>query len=537
MECQETQHPRHPKTERKIAGAAGLVAFATFISRILGFVRDMVLANIFGATVAADAFYVAFRIPNMFRELFAEGSMSAGFIPVFTKYLTNRPREEAKALANSAFTTLFLLLAILTCLGLLFSPHIVSAIAPGFRGNPHQFHLTTTLTRIMFPFLFFVSLAALAMGILNSALRFGPPAFASGVFNVVSILFVLGLAPFFDEPTYAAAIGVTLGGLAQCLIQFPALRQEGFPFSFRRPLWPLHPGVIQMGKLILPTSVGLSVMQINLFVNTLLASLLPTGSVSFLYYGMRLIHFPLGIFAVALSTALLPTLSAQVAKGETAALRHTLSFGLRLIFFLTFPAMMGLIFLRIPIVHLLFEHGEFDAQATLGTANAILFYATGLWAFAGIRIVVPVFYALSDTKTPVKIGIISVVLNLVLNILLMRPLGYKGLALATSLSAIFNFSALLVILRRHTGAIDGRRILSSHIKTMIASLAIILPSFWVSRQTIWLSQGNFWIKGWTVTLTITGSMLGYFLVQAMLKGEESSFLWSMIRERFQKRGA
>ncbi len=495
----------------------------------------MVLANIFGATVAADAFYVAFRIPNMFRELFAEGSMSAGFIPVFTKYLTHQTREEAKTVANAAFTTLFLILIIVTCLGLIASPNIVSAIAPGFRNNLHQFHLTTTLTRIMFPFLLFVSLAALTMGILNSLHRFGPPSFASGVFNVVSILSVLGLAPFFDEPTYAAAIGVTLGGLAQCLSQLPALHQEGFPFSLRRPLWPLHPGVIQMGKLILPTSVGMSVMQINIFVSTLLASFLPTGSVSFLYYGMRLIHFPLGIFAVALSTALLPTLSAQAAKGETAALRHTLSFGLRLIFFITFPAMMGLICLRIPIVHLLFEHGEFNALATMGTANAILFYAIGLWAFAGIRVVVPAFYALSDTKTPVIVGILAMALNLVLNILLMRPLEYKGLALATSLSAIFNFLALLFILRRHTGPIDGKRILASHIKTAIASFTIILPALWVSRQALWLSQGNWWIKGWTLTLTITGGMASYFLVQAMLKGEEFSFLWSMIKERSQKR--
>ncbi len=535
MESQGKSLSAQLQAEKKIAGAAGIVAFGTLISRVLGFIRDMILANLFGATIAADAFYVAFRIPNMLRELFAEGSMSAAFIPVFTEYLTKKSRSEAKELASAAFTTLLLFVCIVVTFGILFSPTLIRSIAPGFIQDTYKFSLTVSMTRIMFPFLLFISLAALAMGILNSTRRFAPPALASGVFNVVSILFVFGFTPFLPEPVYGAAIGVALGGLAQFLVQVPALYQEGFPLSFRRPIRPLHPGVVQMGKLLLPTTLGLSVTQINVLVNTLLASFLAAGSVTYLYFGMRLIHFPLGIFAVALSTAILPTLSAQAAKGETEGLRQTFSFGLRLVFFITFPAMMGLILFRVPIVHLLFEHGEFGRIATLGTASAVLFYSIGLWAFAGIRIVVPVFYSLQDTKTPVKIGMVAVVANLILNLILMGPLQHGGLALATSLSAILNFSLLLLILRKRIGRIDGKRILNSHLKVLLAS-AILLPvSWWLNNQDLWLSPGNGFVKAALLAIAICLSAVSYFLIQAALKSEELYFILNLIKNRFKKR--
>jgi|SRR5579884_713194 len=523
------------QVEKGIAGAAGIVAFGTLISRILGFVRDMVLANLFGATMAADAFYVAFRIPNMLRELFAEGSMSAAFIPVFTEYLAKKSRLEAKELASAAFTTLCLLVCGVVVLGIFLSPEIIRWIAPGFVRDPYQFSLTVAMTRIMFPFLLFISLAALAMGILNSTRHFAPPALASGVFNVVSILFVFGFTSFLPEPVYGAAIGVALGGLAQFLIQVPALYQEGLSLTFRKPVWPLHPGVVQMGRLLLPTTLGLSVTQINVLVNTLLASFLSAGSVSYLYYGMRLIHFPLGIFAVALSTALLPTLSTQAAIGEMEGLRKTFSFGLRLVFFITFPAMMGLIFFRVPIVHLLFEHGEFGRVATVGTATAVLFYSIGLWAFAGIRIVVPVFYSLQDTKTPVKVGFVAMIANLALNMTLMGPLKHGGLALATSLSAILNFSILFFILRRRIGRIDGKRILNSHIKVILASLGLLPVSLWINYQEMWLSPGNWTIKAVILSIAIIISAVSYFTIQAMLKSEEFHFILNLIQNRFFKR--
>ncbi|MCG3114730.1 MAG: murein biosynthesis integral membrane protein MurJ [Candidatus Manganitrophus sp. SA1] len=535
MESQGKSLAAQGHVEKGIAGAAGIVAFGTLISRILGFIRDMILANLFGATIAADAFYVAFRIPNILRELFAEGSMSAAFIPVFTEYVSKKSRSEAKELASAAFTTLLLLLCIVVAFGIFFSPQLIRLIAPGFVDDPHKFSLTVSMTRIMFPFLLFISLAALAMGILNSTRRFAPPALASGVFNVVSILFVFGFTPLLPEPVYGAAVGVALGGLAQFLIQVPALYQEGFPLSFRRPIRPLHPGVVQMGRLLLPTTLGLSVTQINVLVNTLLASYLVAGSVTYLYFGMRLIHFPLGIFAVALSTAILPTLSTQAAKGETEGLRQTFSFGLRLVFFITFPAMMGLILFRIPIVHLLFEHGEFGRVATLGTANAVLFYSIGLWAFAGIRIVVPVFYSLQDTKTPVKIGLVAVVANVILNLILMGPLQHSGLALATSLSAILNFSLLLLILRKRIGRIDGKRILNSHLKVLLASSTLLPISLWLNAQEMWLSSGNLLFKAALLAIAIAVSAASYFLIQASLKSEEVYFILNLIKSRLTKR--
>ena len=523
------------QVEKGIAGAAGIVAFGTLISRILGFIRDMVLANLFGATIAADAFYVAFRIPNMLRELFAEGSMSAAFIPVFTEYLSRKSRPEAKALASAAFTALFLLLCVVVTTGIFLSPEIIRRIAPGFVRDPYQFSLTVSMTRIMFPFLLFISLAALAMGILNSTRHFAPPALASGVFNVVSILLVFGSTPLLPEPVYGAAIGVTLGGLAQFLIQVPTLYHEGLSFSFRKQIWPLHPGVVQMGRLLLPTTLGLSITQINVLVNTLLASYLAAGSVSYLYYGMRLIHFPLGIFAVALSTALLPTLSTQAATGEMEGLRRTFSFGLRLVFFITFPAMMGLILFRVPIVHLLFEHGEFGRAATEGTATAVLFYSLGLWAFAGIRIVVPVFYSLQDTKTPVKVGFVAVVANLILNLTLMVPLKHGGLALATSLSAMLNFSLLFIILRKRIGRVDGRRILSSHMKVILATSALIPISLWVNHQTMWLTPGHSPVKAAVLMIAILLGSTAYFSVQALLKSEEFYFLLNLFKGRLSRK--
>lgn len=535
MESQGKSLAAQGQVEKRIAGAAGIVAFGTLISRILGFIRDMILANLFGATVAADAFYVAFRIPNILRELFAEGSMSAAFIPVFTEYLSKKSRSEAKELASAAFTTLFLLLCVVVAFGIFFSPQLIRAIAPGFARDTYQFSLTVAMTRIMFPFLLFISLAALAMGILNSTRRFAPPALASGVFNVVSILFVFGFSPLLPEPVYGAAIGVALGGLAQFLIQIPALYQEGFPLSFRRSIRPLHPGVVQMGRLLLPTTLGLSVTQINVLVNTLLASYLAAGSVTYLYFGMRLIHFPLGIFAVALSTAILPTLSAQAAKGETEGLRQTFSFGLRLVFFITFPAMMGLILFRVPIVHLLFEHGEFGHAATIGTASAVLFYSMGLWAFAGIRIVVPVFYSLQDTKTPVKIGLVAVAANVILNLILMGPLQHRGLALATSLSAILNFSLLLFILRKRIGRIDGKRILNSHLKVLLASSTLLPASLWLNAQEMWLSSGDWLLKAALLAIAIFVSAASYFLIQASLKSEEFYFILNLIKNRLTKR--
>jgi len=536
MESQEKSSSQHAEVEAQIASSAGIVAVGTFSSRILGFVRDMILAGIFGASHTSDAFYVAFRIPNLLRELFAEGSMSAAFVPVFSEYLVREGKNEARQLARVTASVLVLALSAIVVLGILFSPQIIAVIAPGFLEHPEQFSLTITLTRIMFPFLLFISLAALAMGVLNSTRHFGPPAFSSAVYNMVNIAMILGLSPYLDRPVFAAAIGVALGGIAQFLMQLPALKKEGFSLLPTRVLRPLHPGVLKMGCLILPTLVGLSVTQVNLLVNTFLASFLPLGSVSYLYYGMRLIHFPLGIFAVALSTALLPTLSVQASKGDLPALRRSFSFGLRLVFFITFPALFGLILFRFPIVQLLFEHGAFDRAATQGTADAVLFYALGLWAFAGVRIVVPVFYALQDTKTPVKIGMMAMALNLALNLLLMIPLKHRGLALATSLSAAFNFSVLLFILRKRIEWRGGAELFRSHLRVVLSSLVMLAPATLLASQGLWESGGEIGTKAAILGTAIFSSILGYGWIHYQLKSEEMLFILKLIKNRLKGRG-
>lgn len=534
MKSQEKTQKQAEDLEERIASSAGIVAIGTFSSRILGFIRDMILASAFGASTVADAFYVAFRIPNFLRELFAEGSMSAAFVPVFSEYLTVKGKADAKKLARATFTILSLITTAVVIAGIGFSPQIIGVIARGFLDDPEKFQLTALLTRMMFPFLLFISSSALIMGILNSLHRFGPPAFSSVVYNVVNIATFLLLAPYFQEPVFAAAIGVTLGGLAQFLMQLPALYREGFSIAFLRPILPLHAGVVKMGRLILPTVLGLSVTQVNLLVNTFLASFLPLGSVSYLYYGMRLIHFPLGIFAVALSTALLPTLSSQAAKKDFPALSRSFSFGLRLVFFITFPALMGLILFRVPIVQTLFERGAFDYAATVGTADAVLFYALGLWAFAGIRIVVPVFYAMQDTKTPVRIGIFSMLLSIVLNLLLMGPMQHRGLALATSLAAIFNFLSLLVVLKRRIHWSDGKRIIRSHIQVVLSSLIMLIPAYWLSEQIQWQTEGDWVMRTGLLAAAISISAVGYFILQHLFKSEELHFLRGMIQKRLKK---
>jgi putative peptidoglycan lipid II flippase len=527
MKASETVLPT--SEEARVTRAAGLIGLATLLSRVLGFIRDMVVAAVFGASLAADAFYVAYRIPSLLRELFAEGSMSAGFVPVFTEYLTKRTREEAKRLAHAAFTMLLSGLLLVTLLGILIAPWLVQVIAPGFSNDPYKIDLTAFLTRLMFPYLLFIGLAALAMGMLNSLRSFTAPAISPAVYNLCVIGMVLWVSPLLAEPIIGVAFGVVIGGIAQWLIQLPGLHQHSMAFRLR---WePSHQGIRRMGILLLPILLGLSVSQINIFFNTLFASFLSEGSVTYLYYGMRLIHFPLGIFGVALATAILPTMAMQASNHARAELTETLSFGLRLVFFITFPALVGLILLRVPIVHLLFQHGEFTYQDTLGTAAAVMGYAVGLWAFGGVRIVVSAFYALQDTKTPVKMATLAVVANILLSLILMPLLKHAGLALAASLASILNMGLLIWYLQKKLGLIDWWRILKSHGRVLIASAVMGIVCWWVANQGIWIMQGHWIHKTFLLTGGILGGMGVYFVVHMAMKSEEVFFLWRTLKSR------
>lgn len=520
--------PAKQDETRSVVKAAGVIGLATFSSRVLGFIRDIVLAGLFGATPVADAFFVAYRIPNLLRELFAEGSMSAAFIPVFTEYHTLKSKQDAWGLASAAFTTLLTIVTGITVLGILAAPSIVWLLAPGFHDDPVRLDMTTMLTRLMFPYLVFISLAALAMGILNSLRAFAAPALSPVFFNLFIIGCALFLAPTLPEPIIGVAIGVVAGGAAQFAMQLPGLKLRGMLFGFKFD--PGHPGVRKVGRLMIPSLLGLSVTQINITVSTILGSFF-AGGPTYLFYGMRLIQFPLGIFGVALATAILPTLSAQAARGALDELRTTLGFGLRMIFFIILPAMVGLILLRTPIVHLFFEHGTFTAHDTAETALAVLCYSLGLWAFGGVRIIVSAFYSLKDTTTPAISATIAVTANILFSLGLMSQLGAAGLALATALAAMVNGGILVVVLNRRLGGVEWNTVGLSAFRVLVACLPVTLACWWVADAQIWTHPAEWFEKSAMLFVAIGVSVMGYLGVHALFRSEELSVVWGMVRRK------
>lgn len=512
-----------------VTRAAGVVGVFTFLSRILGLARDMLIANFFGSGMSADAFFVAFRIPNLLRRLFAEGSFSVAFIPVFTEYLQARTREEAFLLARVVLTFLVLVLTAVTILGIVLSPLIVRIIAPGFGGAGEKYVLTVLLTRIMFPYIFLVSVFALFMGILNSLKHFAAPAMAPVFLNLSMIAGLLLLAPYMRTPTVGLAIGVIGGGILQLALQILFLMDKGLSFA---PKWnPGHPALKKIGMLMLPTIFGSAIYQINQLVGTLLASLLREGSISYLYYADRLVQFPLGVFAIAISTAVLPSLSREAADGDLDRLKETLSHALRLTMFITIPSMVGLIVLREPIVRLLFQRGAFDSFTTIMTARALLYYSLGLWAFAALRVFVSAFYSLQDTKTPVKVAVVAMVLNLVFSVILMRtPLQHGGLALALSLASTLQLCMLIFLLRRRLGGIEGRIVVGSMVRSFLSSLAMGVCVYLlackflagnVARDAFGLALG--------VLIVVCAGLTVYFVSAKLLGSKELSSLMGAFR--------
>ena len=448
--------------------AAGVISFFTFFSRILGLARDILIAGFFGSGMFADAFFVAFKIPNLLRRLFAEGSFSVSFIPVFSEYLRKKSREDACEMARVVLTFLVLILAIVTITGIIFSPYIVRIIAPGFATAGEKFSLTVLLTRIMFPYVLLISVFALFMSILNSLKHFAAPAMGPIFLNVFMIIALLFLAPHMKNPTVGLSIGVLAGGVVQLFLQVPFLISRGISLA---PKWDLkHPALKKIGLLMVPAMFGSAVYQINQLIGTLLASLLEEGSVSYLYYADRLVQFPLGVFAIAISTAALPAFSRVAADGEIEKLKKTLSHALRVTMFITIPSMIGLIVLREPVIKLLFQRGAFDSNTTIMTARALLCYSLGLWAFSALRIIVSAFYSLQDTKTPVKVAIMAMLLNVSFSVILMRtPLKHAGLAMALSLASIFQLGILIYLLKKKLGEIYDRETMISIAKTLISS--------------------------------------------------------------------
>lgn len=486
----------------KLAKSAGLIGLATLTSRVLGVVRESVLAAVFGASAspAMDAFNVAFRVPNLLRDLFAEGAMTAAFVPTFTRTLTAHGKAEAWRLGNMVMNALILVTSVLALLGIFFAPEITGAYAPKFALEPgNKLELTTDLTRIMLPFLTMLAVAAAMMGMLNSLRSFFIPSLSPAMFNVASIFSALVLVPvmpyFGWEPIIALGIGTLLGGLGQILLQWPALRREGFRYqpliSFR------DPAVLEILRLMGPATIGVAAVQINIFVNTYLATWQEQGAVTWLTYAFRLMYLPIGIFGVSIATASLPDISRQANADDVAAVRGSVSRGLRMMLMLNVPATVGLMVLAGPIVALIYERGMFNPLDTASTAGALMFYAPGLLGYSAVKIASPTFYALRDARTPVIVSVVSIVANLAMNLVLVQTLGFRGLALGTAIAALFNAIALLWLLRRRLGGLDGRRVAVSLAKISLASLAMGVAAHFTA--------------GWLTALTPDGGELAAVL--------------------------
>src|SRR5881296_455735 len=469
--------------ERQVVRALGSISGATFLSRVLGFVRDMVVALLFGAGPVTDAFFVAFRIPNMLRRLLAEGALSTAVVPVFSEYVETRPREEFVGMVRAVLGAAILALGVTTIVGIVGAPWILRVIAPGFTDDAAQADLAVLLTRVMFPYLPLVGLAALAMGVLQIHGHFFAASIGPAVVNVGMIAGVVLFARHVQPPILALAIGVLIGGVAQLAVQIPSLIRCHLLVGPAHDL--RHPALGRVTRLLLPAAFGLAAVQVSVFVNTLLASLLPPGSISFLYYADRVMEFPLG-------------------------------------FYVAVPATVGLVMLRTPITRVLFERGQFTAPDTVATAQALLWYAVGLAGFSGARIVAQAFYAIGDASTAVKLGILSVAVNVASALLLMAPLAHGGLALASSIGAYANLGFLVIIARRRFGALGVRSIAWSLGRTATASLALaawcaVLLRWWPSATTRAVEAG--WLVG-----AIAGGALAFWVASGALAATERNAL-------------
>ncbi len=479
----------------KLARSAGLISVATMASRLLGVGREMVLSAFFGASVEMDAFNVAFRVPNLVRDLFAEGAMTAAFVPTFTRTLTVQGRDAAWRLGNLVINALLVVTGTLVALGIVFAYPITHAIAPGFAAVPGKLELTTELTRIMLPFLTTVAVSVAMMGMLNSLRRFFIPALSPAMFNVATIVCAFALIPVMHRlglpPILAIAIGTLAGGLGQMALQWPVLRKEGF--RYQPVLDFANPDLREVLRLMGPGTLGLAAVQINVFVNTYLATS-QASAISWLNYAFRLMYLPIGLFGVSIATAALPEIARRANEGDMAGMRRTISGALRMMLMLNVPATVGLVALAHPIVALLLQRGKFTPHDTAATALALMFYAPGLIGYSAVKIASPSFYSLRDSRTPVTVSVLAVLANLGINLMLVRVMGYRGLALGTAIAAIFNAGTLLWLLRRRLGGLEGRRVAVSFVKILAASAAMGLAAHYTSS---WLAArlppaGSLW---------------------------------------------
>jgi putative peptidoglycan lipid II flippase len=478
------------EVETRRAGAEGLargarrVSALTMLSRLLGLVREQVFAITLGAGAYSDAFLAAFRIPNLLRDLFAEGALSTAFVPTYVKTLRNESRAAAIALANRVMTTLAFYLGALALVAMAFPEPIVRLIATGF--SPAKAELTATLVRIMMPFLPVISLAVVAMGALNAEEKYTSPALASSMFNVVAI--IGGITVWLIAPSPVAAVVTwasltVVGGVAQLAVQVPSLWRTGFRPRMLPDLRLRDPGTRRIAALMAPATLGVAAVQVNVVVNSSFASMISDGALSWLSYAFRLMQLPIGVFGVAVATTALTHLSRDAAAQDWDALRGTLRRGLRMVLFLTVPSTVGLALLGVPIIRLIFEHGRFSPDATIETARALSGYAVGLVAYAAIKVIAPAFYTLGRVRVPVIASVTAVVANLLWNIATFRRFGHVGLALGTSLAALVNFGVLAFAFQRQIGGLLTRELLLPLARITGAS-AVMAAAVWALSR--WL---------------------------------------------------
>lgn len=516
--------------------AAGLISGLILVSRVLGVVREQVFAALLGAGMHADAYQIGFRIPNLLRDLFAEGALSAAFVPTYARTAREAGREAAQRLASRLLTLLGVVLAGLVAVGIVFARPLVAVLAPGFDAVPGKEDLTVLLTRVMLPFLPLVSFAAVAMGMLNAEERYGPPALAPAMFNVVAILvglvlFALGFPP--EQVAMGWAFGTLLGGLAQFAIQVPALRRQGW--RFRAEWAPTDPGIRQIAALMGPATAGLAAVQVNIFVNSMFASHEP-GAVSWLNYAFRILYLPIGLFGVAAGTVATTGLARRAAENDMAGLRDTLRRSLRMLCFLTIPATAGLLALGLPIVRLLFERGRFTSLDSERTAVALAYYGAGLVAYAAVKVLAPAFYALGTPRVPLVASAAAVATNLAINVGLYPYLGFRSVALGTSLGAVVNAGVLAVAFERRIGGLRGDGIVSA-LGRMLAAAAVMAPA---AYGLAWLLTGALGSRGLafqaaTALVPIVAGVAVYFVAARLLGLPEAERLLFVVRERLRPR--
>ena len=494
--------------------AAAKVGSWTMLSRVLGFIRDIFIARLLGASPLADAFFVAFKLPNFFRRMFAEGTLTVALVPVLAEE-RKKGEADAHAYLNALAGLLLAALLLFTIGGMIFMPWLLLTFAPGFHDDPSRWQQALTLARLMFPYLLFISLAAMSWAVLNAYRKFSVAAASPALLNIAIIFAAIILAPLHDNPAEALAVGVILGGALQLGIQFPALKRIGW---VPKPSWnPRMPAIMQTLKLFGPAVLGIAAVQINILVGTILATLLPVGAVSYLYYADRIVQLPLALFGIAMGTALLPTLSEHLANNRRQEATQDLRRGLTWLTWIILPSMVGLFFLAEPIIRTLFEHGKFTTQDAANTAYALQAYTVGLMVFSWSRVLSTACFAGKDAKAPMKYAIYTVAVNIVLAVILMQSWGYVGLALASALASFFNVGLLWAHLHKKDGAIfdwpSWKRMGSAALACLpMATLLYFAPAFWQFpadkiMQFVWLG------------VIIMASMLVFF-ASAWVLGEK-----------------